>query len=259
MNKKTIVRILAFTTALILSLSVVITAFAAYETIPFGEQSDRVRKMQKALRSKGYYKGSVDGKFGADTRKAVYRFQNSLGIKADGKPGNSTLTALYEGSSALNKTSNTERKELTKPSNPRTLYYGCTGSRVKQLQKALKAAGVYGGALDGVYGDLTYQAVRKYQSQRGLHVDGMAGTKTLASLTRNTNVQIGTTFVLAKGSKGAEVKKLTRYLRDEGYLLGASDVYTADVANAVQLWQEDNGRSKTGTVSESAYNAYIVK
>ena len=43
----------------------------------------------------------------------------------------------------------------------------------------LKKVGCYKGAIDGVYGDLTYEAVKKYQYQKGLHADGMAGSKTL--------------------------------------------------------------------------------
>ncbi len=50
----------------------------------------------------------------------------------------------------------------------------------------LKKVGCYKGAIDGVYGDLTYEAVKKYQYRKGLHADGMAGSKTLSSLRKNT-------------------------------------------------------------------------
>ena len=186
MRKQWISRLMAFVMALVLCLSTVAVALAAYDTIPYGEQSTAVRKMQDALRTKGYYKGAVDGKFGAATKAAVIKFQKAVGITADGKPGNKTLTALYEGKSAINKSNSYERTEWSKPTNPQTLYYGCTGRRVEKLQNALKKAGVYKGNLDGVYGDLTYEAVRKYQRQKGLYVDGMAGTKTLNSLYKNT-------------------------------------------------------------------------
>lgn len=92
------VRFVAFLMALILCLSVVATALA-YNTIPYGEESQDVRDMQSKLKSKGYYKGKVDGKFGPETRRAVRKFQEAIGITVDGKPGNRTLTALYEGTS----------------------------------------------------------------------------------------------------------------------------------------------------------------
>ena len=34
--------------------------------------------------------------------------------------------------------------------------------------------------------EMTYEAVKKYQYQKGLHADGMAGSKTLSSLRKNT-------------------------------------------------------------------------
>ena len=141
--RKTFLRIIAFTAALVMSMAVVITAFA-YETIPYGEQSDDVRKMQNKLKAKGYYAGAVDGKFGPATQRAVRKFQSAIGLKADGKPGDKTLTALYEGTSALNSTRDRERSQQAnnRPTNPRTLYYGCTGARVRALQRALRDAGV---------------------------------------------------------------------------------------------------------------------
>ena len=179
------VRFVAFLMALILCLSVVATALA-YNTIPYGEESQDVRDMQSKLKSKGYYKGKVDGKFGPETRRAVRKFQEAIGITVDGKPGNRTLTALYEGTSAINGTRDRERIDTSKPKNPNTLYYGCEGTKVKSLQQMLKKVGCYKGAIDGVYGDLTYEAVKKYQYQKGLHADGMAGSKTLSSLRKNT-------------------------------------------------------------------------
>ena len=216
MSKQRILRLAAFVTALVLMLSAVAAALA-YETIPYGEQSTDVRKMQDKLKTKGFYKGPVDGKFGPATKTAVIKFQKSVGITADGKPGNKTLTALYKGKSAINQADNGELQYTTNPTNPHTLYYGCTGSRVSRLQYALKKAGVYKGNLDGIYGDLTYEAVRKYQRQKGLYVDGMAGTKTLNSLYKNTSVNVGSSFLLSPGSQGREVTEMINYLRSKGY------------------------------------------
>ena len=84
------------------------------------------------------------------------------------------------------RTRDRERIDTSKPKNPNTLYYGCEGTKVKSLQQMLKKVGCYKGAIDGVYGDLTYEAVKKYQYQKGLHADGMAGSKTLSSLRKNT-------------------------------------------------------------------------
>ncbi len=59
---------------------------------------------------------------------------------------------------------------------------GSRGQEVKDLQKNLKAAGYDPGPIDGIYGPKTESAVRKYQKAKGLTVDGVAGSATLAAL-----------------------------------------------------------------------------
>lgn len=57
---------------------------------------------------------------------------------------------------------------------------GSTGSVVSQIQTLLKNQGFYSGAVDGVYGSATEEAVKKYQKRFGLKVDGIAGDQTLS-------------------------------------------------------------------------------
>jgi len=258
MRKQSVSRMIAFVMALVLALSVAVTALAAYDTIPYGEQSTQVRKMQDKLKTKGYYKGAVDGKFGPATKAAVIKFQKAVGITADGKPGDQTLTALYKGKTALNKTTNGKIQLVTKPTDPHTLYYGCTGRRVERLQYALKKAGVYKGNLDGIYGDLTYEAVRKYQRQKGLYADGMAGSKTIASLQKNTSVNVGTSFQLAVGSKGREVAEVVNYLRDKGYTSEIGGAFTEQLEKDVRAWQKATGKTVTGMITEAQYNNIVL-
>jgi len=65
---------------------------------------------------------------------------------------------------------------------PVVSYWGSRGDEVIQIQTRLKRWGYYNGAIDGVYGQGTYQAVRKFQANNGLAVDGVAGKQTLAAL-----------------------------------------------------------------------------
>ena len=60
--------------------------------------------------------------------------------------------------------------------------YGSSGNEVTQIQKKLKNWGYYTGAVDGIYGSKTVEAVKKFQSKNGLTVDGIAGPKTLAAM-----------------------------------------------------------------------------
>ncbi len=59
-----------------------------------GSKGSEVREVQRRLKSWGYYKGSVDGVFGAGTKAAVIAFQKKNGLTADGVVGKSTYKAL---------------------------------------------------------------------------------------------------------------------------------------------------------------------
>lgn len=60
--------------------------------------------------------------------------------------------------------------------------YGSRGDEVKQIQQKLKSWGYYNGAVDGIYGSKTLEAVKYFQRKNGLQADGVAGNKTLAAL-----------------------------------------------------------------------------
>lgn len=59
---------------------------------------------------------------------------------------------------------------------------GSTGSEVRQIQSRLKSWGYYTGAVDGIYGAQTRDAVSYFQSRNGLTVDGIAGPVTLNAI-----------------------------------------------------------------------------
>jgi N-acetylmuramoyl-L-alanine amidase len=60
--------------------------------------------------------------------------------------------------------------------------YGATGSDVYELQGRLKLIGFYQGAIDGDYGYKTLQAVKRFQGEFGMRVDGIVGPKTKLKL-----------------------------------------------------------------------------
>jgi peptidoglycan hydrolase-like protein with peptidoglycan-binding domain len=71
------------------------------------------------------------------------------------------------------------------------LKYGSSGEEVKQLQNALINAGydVGSSGADGVLGKNTDSAIRQYQKDNGLDVDGIAGKNTLGKLYSNNGAQ----------------------------------------------------------------------
>ena len=69
--------------------------------------------------------------------------------------------------------------------------YGSTGSEVRNIQTRLKSWGYYTGWIDGIYGNYTVNAVKKFQSKHGLTADGIAGPATLAKIGLPTGVSGG--------------------------------------------------------------------
>ena len=72
----------------------------AYTNLSLGSGGEEVRKLQNALMSAGYDVGSsgADGQFGPATSAAVKKYQQDMGLSADGIAGEKTQTALYGSS-----------------------------------------------------------------------------------------------------------------------------------------------------------------
>jgi N-acetylmuramoyl-L-alanine amidase len=66
------------------------------------------------------------------------------------------------------------------------IRYGDTGSDVYELQGRLKFIGFYGGDIDGDYGYRTLVAVKRFQGEFGMIVDGVVGAKTKLKLWEST-------------------------------------------------------------------------
>lgn len=61
---------------------------------PAGPYKPTVKEIQTALKNAGFYSGSVDGKLGPNTKKAIIEFQKSQSLVADGKIGPKTWGIL---------------------------------------------------------------------------------------------------------------------------------------------------------------------
>lgn len=68
------------------------------------------------------------------------------------------------------------------PFGSRTLRPGNVGSDVKELQVKLTQWGYFPGHPDGIYGGSTKEAIRKFQKDQRLKVDGIAGWETIKRL-----------------------------------------------------------------------------
>ncbi len=124
-----------------------------------GMWHEDVKELQQVLLSKGHFPYPKDtGYYGPVTTEAVKDFQREKGLKVDGIAGPNTIGKL------------------------KVTRYGDIGQPVIDLQKALQAAGVYNGNIDGIYGGGTKDAVISFQKKFGLTVDGIAGRQTHGTL-----------------------------------------------------------------------------
>lgn len=210
-----------------------------YVTLREGDKSTAVEKLQRALKDKGYYSGSVDGSYGSGTMQAVLAFQRQNNLREDGVAGPATQRALYgSGSGSVSYA---------------TLRPGDEGSAVTNLQYTLYELGYYDGKVDGIYGATTSDAVRAFQGRNKLEpVDGIAGNKTLQKLYSSSAIPATAASTdyetLEKGDKGNEVVELQDVLQQLGYLTRdqVTGVYDNATVEAVKLFQQYNGLSVDG-------------
>ena len=132
-----------------------------------GSTAAAVRRLQGRLSSIGDSPGPIDGRYGPRTERAVERFQSAHGLRVDGIAGPITQATLRTPASVFF---------------PGAGYAGPGSSGVRGLQRQLRADGYSPGPIDGRYGPLTSNAVRRFQAAHGLHVDGVAGPLTFREL-----------------------------------------------------------------------------
>ena len=109
-----------------------------YETIEalskYGSRGEEVKQIQTKLKRWGYYNGSIDGIYGAQTQNAVKYFQQKNGLTADGIAGPKTLSAMGINS---NNTSNSSSNNNSNVNLLARLIYGESRGEVYSGQVAV--------------------------------------------------------------------------------------------------------------------------
>ena len=83
---------------------------------------------------------------------------------------------------------------------------GDKGDDIINIQKGLAYLGYKVGDPDGIFGDNTYAAVKKFQADNKLDKDGIYGPKTGQMLSKVYQAKVAEQKKAAKGVKGAPVK-----------------------------------------------------
>lgn len=227
------------------------TAFGA-AILKKGAKGGDVYELQGRLRHLGFYTGSVDGVFGQRTYLAVRLFQYEFGLKIDGVVGPKTKLKLWKSTKHWRPGARAKAKETI-------LKRGARGGDVWDLQGRLKYIGFYTGKVDGHYGERTYRAVRLFQYEFGLKIDGVVGGKTLQKLRAATKnytpdkigkkkPEKGKTVSIPKSSYGFSNSDM-KLLAQAVYAEGRGEPYIGQVGIAAVILNRIESEKFPDTVS----------
>ena len=219
---------------------------------------------------------TVDGQFGAATKRAVEAFQRYFGLTADGVVGRTTWNKLREVYTDI---ANDLLAERLRPGEfPGVLRRGASGRAVRELQYYLYLMHTYNPSLpsvniDGNFGAATEAAVRAFQRQAGLTADGVVGRATWENLYAQANIlrQAGPVVTVNRmaypgaplevGSEGPAVLYYTVLLTRIAYYYnavsspGTGSVYTDQTAAGTRSLQHLLGLPETGEVDADTWEA----
>ena len=215
---------------------------------------------------------SKTGVMDATTVAAVRTFQQGNGLSVDGIVGPQTLGAVKSAlatSSAPSVTTGTTQEDS--PVNPATMEEANQG--VVNAQSIAKAvsdgalfrAGAVGDAVSVVQGILgvaqsgsvdsaTVAAVRQFQTDAGLTVDGVLGPATLTALMKNTTEKaVDNEVIFDIGSSGPEVLGIQMALGLSSG--GQTGIYGETTAQMVRQFQANNNIQQTGKIGPTTWAA----
>ncbi|MFY0563145.1 N-acetylmuramoyl-L-alanine amidase [Archangium lansingense] len=157
-------------------------------TLSKGASGPAVKQLQSALVKLGHMTqaqmNTGPGVFGPQTEASLKKYQAANKLTADGVFGPKTRAEMLKDLTPAKPAPAPKPPSVTAPA--AGLERGSTGAGVKQLQSALVKLGHMTQAQmntgPGIYGPGTEAAVKKFQAQWKLGVDGEYGPKTKAAL-----------------------------------------------------------------------------
>lgn len=190
--------------------------------IKLNSSGTAVKDLQTKLQKLGFYTAELTGNCGPKTVAAIKAFQEKNGLTADGVAGPATLAKVDAAYNALGSSSSASSSS----SSSSGLKLNSTGKEVSALQTDLTTLGYYWAQITGNFGEKTETAVKRFQEENGLTVDGVAGKKTLDAIAAAVAAKGGsstgsttstTGSVLKLNSQGTKVSQLQTDLKQLGY------------------------------------------
>ena len=141
-----------------------------------GDRGKEVEELQALLVAQGYLLDTADGVFGNNTEYAVLVFQKEHGLTPDGRVGKETMRALLENQNKF------EKQQASQNTRNVKVRFGDRGRQIEEVQLKLVDSGFSPGAVDGVFGNGTKEALQRFQQHHGLLVTGTVDEKTWSKL-----------------------------------------------------------------------------
>ena len=212
-------------------------AYAQMTALEMGATGSDVQVMQRHLKDFGYFSGEPSGSFDDATRQAVERFQMVNGLPITGVADGATLMRLMADAPI------TWPAFLTEMS----ASEGDTGLNVYVLQSRLAQMGYFTGSRTACFGDLTREAVQRFQQEMGLEVTGQADAATWAAIYSRSDAADTSGDAMKPGDSGDDVKAVQTRLNALGFFDNAlSGEYGYATETAVRLFQTAAGLEVTG-------------
>ncbi len=216
---------------------------------------------------------TIDGIFGQNLLKAVLNFQQNFGLIDDGIVGRSTWEKIYAVYDTL---SDKIVPEENIPAYPgRTFQQGSSGEEVLRIQRALNTISTqYPGipmlVEDGFFGSATTTAVRAFQRQFSLTVDGIVGELTWSKIFEiSALIEEGELngedmppypgTLLRVGSRGAAVQLMQERLNSISIYypvipqIAADGIFGNATRQAVVTFQQLMGISADGIIGQQTW------
>ena len=199
-----------------------------------GSYGEGVSRLQRALKSLGYFKGSSDGAYGAETQAAVYRFQLANGLQETGIADGSVFLRLYTE----------EPLTWNEFLENNCAAVGDSGANVRTLQIWLRHKGYFSGESTGRYGDGTQQAVKRFQTDMQLESSGDLDMATCEALYWDVEDLLEDELSIRRGENGTDVENFCHTLALLGYPAHGS--FNMQTELALMQFQLVNELSITG-------------
>lgn len=143
--------------------------------LQLGARGPAVVDLQNRLGVNGFTV-AVDGDFGPGTDAAVRSFQSARGLESDGQVGPQTWEALgVAGTTPPPPPIPAPAPASNVPMFPGYTRRGSRGAAVRAVQQRMTDRGWDTGGVDGDFGPRTDAAIRGFQGEKGLDVDGLVG------------------------------------------------------------------------------------